>query len=105
MVGYKGLFSQGEVSELPPPPVYQQEGSTINVGSGAAASPPKYAAKPVPLPTYAQSEQYEKEGIMPPSTAVIDTSDSDSSEAPFRARRWDRQNGTCFEFVLYFIGE
>ena len=96
------MFSQGD---LPPPPAYQKEGSATSVGNGVSPSPPKYVATPVPLPTYAQSEQYQKEGVLPPSTAVNDTSDSDSSDTPLRARRWNRQNGTCFEFVLYFIGE
>lgn len=97
---YIHTCTQGGASVLPPPPAYQQEAGV----NSAAPPPPKYVATPVPLPTYAQSEHYEKEGVLPPSVSTA-SSDSDSSEAPLPARRWFKQNGTCFEFVVFFSGK
>lgn len=90
-----GLNPEGD---LPLPPVYQQE-SPGNPDS--ATPPPKYATdKPMPLPTYAQSEKYEKDGVLHVSTpgSASDTSD----DSPPR-RRWPTQNGSGFEFMLFFI--
>lgn len=87
---------------MPPPPAYQPEDSA-GAATAAPPPPPKYVA--TPLPTYAQSEQYEKEGILPPSASTA-SSDSESSEAPLQGRRWpNKQNGTCFEFTVFFAGE
>ena len=85
---------------MPPPPAYHEEcPPTVEV-----AQPPKYVATRVVLPTYAQSELYEKEGVMP--TAPSDTTDSSSTdtESSTPVRRWSKQSGTCFEFTIFFIG-
>ena len=76
------------------PPVYQQEDPV------GASCPPKYPVdKPIPLPTYAQSEKFEKDGVLPASASPDGTADG-----PPR-RRWPSENGSCFEFVLFFIGK
>lgn len=94
-VSVDGLSSEGDI---PLPPVYQQENPSN--GDSAAVPPPKYATdKPMPLPTYDQSENYEKGGVLHISRSCPD---EDISDSPPR-RRWPTQNGSCFEFILFFI--
>lgn len=77
------------------PPVYQQE--------APKTAPPKYSTdKPVPLPTYDQSEKYEKDGVLHVTTSSPDEDSTDDS--PPR-RMWHTQNGSCFEFILFFTGK
>lgn len=68
--------------------------------AGAKPTPPTYS-KPMPLPTYTQSEKYEKDGVLEVSeepedlptqrrVVVIDNSEADV--------------GTCCEFTFFFIG-
>ena len=72
---------------------------------GAKFTPPSYS-KPVPLPTYTQSEKYEKEGVLemreepeledlshPHRVVLIDNSSNSDNDA-----------GTCCEFTFFFIG-
>ena len=84
-------------SDLPPPPAYQQEEPAV-----AASPPPKYGgAAAIPLPTYAQSEKFEKEGLL---QVPANTSDEDTVEDSQPVRRWN-SDGTCLEFTLFFIGK
>lgn len=79
--------------DLPPPPVYQED-------PGSACPPPKYPVdKPMPLPTYAQSEKFEKDGVLVVSRS---SPDPDTADSP-PSRRWPSENGSCFEFVLFFV--
>lgn len=87
-------------TELPPPPVYQQLEQQEPQASGNSASPPKYTvATPIPLPTYDQSEKYEKDGVLQVSSS---SSEQETSEP---VRRWTSGSGTCFEFIVFFIGK
>ena len=65
--------------------------------------PPVYS-KPLPLPTYTQSEKYEKDGVL----------DMDLREEPdelpsqrrivITGNNSDADVGTCCEFTFFFIG-
>lgn len=77
-------------SPVPPPPAYKP---------AAAAPPPKYSMD-TPLPTYTQSEKFEKEGLLP--AAPTPTRECEAVETR-QIRRFSSDSGSCFEFVLFFI--
>ena len=73
--------------------------------TAAKMTPPTYS-KPLPLPTYTQSEKYEKEGVfemdlreepenLPSQQRVVLDNSSSDNEADV---------GTCCEFTFFFIG-
>ena len=69
----------------------------------AKVTPPTYS-KPMPLPTYSQSEKYEQEGVLemdlreepdnlPTQQRVVMVNNSDDVDV-----------GTACEFIFFFIG-
>lgn len=90
-------------SELPPPPAYQQSESASDTTTSANTTPPKYsgAAAAIPLPTYDQSEKFEKEGVL---LIPVSNSDNETSEVIQPVRTW-KSDGTCLEFTLFFTGQ
>ncbi len=65
-------------------------------------TPPKYGgAAAIPLPTYDQSEKFEKEGVL---LIPVTSSDNETPEVTQPVRRW-KSEGTCLEFTLFFIGK
>ena len=63
-------------------------------------------SKPLPLPTYTQSEKYEKDGVLD-----MDLREEPTEEVPTQRRvvvvgdsGSDVDVGTCCEFTFFFIG-
>ena len=65
-----------------------------------AATPQVTYSKPMPLPTYAQSEKYETEGVLDFRRKDTDGEDTED-EAPRRVA----VTGTWCEFMLFFLGK
>lgn len=108
-----------DVPSHPPPPYQGQEtGKSLSlclgqsdeiksfVHTGVQFTPPTYS-KPMPLPTYTQSEKYEKDGVLEmemrrepeledlnsrPRRVVLINSSSPESDV-----------GTCCEFTFFFL--
>lgn len=76
------------------------------VYAGAKFTPPSYS-KPVPLPTYTQSEKYEKEGVLEMEMRE-EPELEDLSQRPHRvvligSGSPESDVGTCCEFTFFFI--
>lgn len=75
----------------PLPPVYSELEPETHPKSSSAA---------LPLPTYDQSEKYEKEGILVEPTAAQSVSITSHPST-----RWTQNSGTWCEFTLFFFGK
>ena len=76
------------------------------VYTDAKFTPPSYS-KPMPLPTYTQSEKYEKEGVLEMEMRE-EAELEDLSQRPHRVilvgnGSSESDVGTCCEFMFFFI--
>ena len=74
---------------------------------GAKFTPPSYS-KPMPLPTYTQSEKYEKEGVLEMEIREEPELEDLSQQRPHRvilvgSGSSESDVGTCCEFTFFFI--
>ena len=74
---------------------------------GAKFTPPSYS-KPMPLPTYTQSEKYEKEGVLEMEMREEPELEDLSQQRPHRvilvgSGSSESDVGTCCEFTFFFI--
>jgi hypothetical protein len=81
-----------------PPPPYKPVASESDIEVPPAATPQVTYSKPMPLPTYAQSEKYETEGVLDFRHKDTDGEDTED-EAPLRVA----VTGTWCEFMLFFL--
>ena len=63
-------------------------------------TPPTYATA-LPLPTYEQSEKYEKEGIL----ELSDKEHTRSSDTVYETIPHRSDRGTCCEFTVFFLSK
>lgn len=75
-----------------PPPAYEPSKKE------PAQTSPTYATA-LPLPTYEQSEKYEREGVL-----ELDHKDTHGSSEDYESVTYhDQRRGTCCEFIVFFM--
>jgi len=69
------------------------------------APPPADYGQSMPLPTYSQSEKYERDGVLEydQETAELDA-EGELDEAEHQTTS-DSRSGTCCEFTIFFMSK
>ena len=58
----------------------------------------------MPLPTYSQSEKYERDGVLEYNPDANGSDDDEESEEMEHPTISDSYRGSCCEFMMFFLG-
>ena len=58
----------------------------------------------MPLPTYSQSEKYERDGVLEYNPDANRSDDDEESEEMEHQTVSDSYRGSCCEFMMFFLG-
>ena len=70
----------------------------------APPPPPPNYTPPMPLPTYSQSEKYERDGVLEYNPEANGSDDDEESEEMEHQTISDSYRGSCCEFMMFFLG-